>query len=365
MKSIFRALLFVIFFGAAGDLAAAPTAVELGFIATLSGPRASLGRDALDGANLALSEVNAQSPVPIKLQVEDSQGDPKTGISAYKKLLRDGRHFILTQNSNVSLPISQLVNNDQVLQLARCTTADAYSSAHDLTFRVNGSTYNEAQKIAQAVKEKYAAGPAAVGIVTMEDEYPEMLRKNLAGLLKNQNIPVAFSDSFAPKENDFRSVISKLKQRKISILAFLSYPTEAGTFARQFSEQQPGAITIVFNTAVNAPEYFAAAGEAADGKYLAALAVELNSPAARAFQRRYNRAPSWMAASGYDAVKIANQALGQCAFKIDLSCLSKALYGIKHYDGLSGTKGFDDVFGDMSDVYKLVLSKGGKFVDTD
>ena len=50
---------------------------------------------------------------------------------------------------------------------------------------------------------------------------------------------------------------------------------------------------------------------------------------------------------------VAYLAYKQCNYQTDPECLKKALFSIKNYHGLAGTKSFDDVYGDMTDSYYL------------
>ncbi len=104
--------------------------IKIGMVLPLTGARASIGEVAQQGALRALEDLvgsRRTAPSAIKLVFEDSQGDPAKGVAAYKKLVLDGIKFVVTQNSNVSLAISPLVDKDKVIQLAITTTSERYS----------------------------------------------------------------------------------------------------------------------------------------------------------------------------------------------------------------------------------------------
>jgi branched-chain amino acid transport system substrate-binding protein len=340
-----------------------PTEVKIGFIATLSGPRASLGQDALDGAKLALSEVNEKNTFNVALVIEDSQGDARAGVNAYKKLVAQGIKLVLTQNSNVSLPISELVNKDGVLQLAFSTTVDSYSKPDDLTFRVNGTTMCEAKVMSQFIATQVKKRPGSVGILSMQDEYPASFKKNLESEFKTDGVQVAFQDTFLPKENDYRSLISKLKDKRIDYLSLLSYPTEAGLFLKQARELGFRPASIIGSLPINNKEFFDTAGPAAAGLILTYENFDSQGAIAQKFKANYGREATWFAATGHDAVSVASIAVHKCGSASDVQCLKAGLFSIKKFEGLSGKKAFDDVYGDMDDTCKLMIAKDRQFVD--
>lgn len=337
--------------------------LSLGFIATLSGPRSSLGTDALDGAHLALDHLKRRG-ISISLNVEDSRGEPLAGVNAYKKLRSQNLPLVLTQNSNVSLPISQLVNQDRIVQLAFNTTADSYSRANDLTFRINGSTFDEARVIAVAVAG-ICAGTKPVAIITMEDEYPINLSRNLRQQLRGLGISIKYEETFLPRESDFHPLLLRLKNKDIACIALLSYQSEAGFFVKQKDELQFAPALLIGNTPVNNREFFDIAGPHAEGVVVSYHRTLDGLPAAAEFERRYGRRLNWFSANGYDAVMLAGQVLSACLPDSDTLCLAQQIQQTRHYRGLSGVKNADSKFGDMQDSYALLVAKNGKFVPRD
>ena len=152
--------------------------ITLGLITPLTGSRASIGEDARKGAELAIDRLRKEDIGEIGLDLEDSQGDPKTGVSAFQKQLSQGVRFFITQNSNVSLAIQPLIARHNVLQMAITTTSDRYSTPNDLTFRTNGTTQGEARTMLEFLKTI----SGRIMLLTMQDEYPVDLRKHLLSL---------------------------------------------------------------------------------------------------------------------------------------------------------------------------------------
>ena len=70
---------------------------------------------------------------------------------------------------------------------------------------------------------------------------------------------------------------------------------------------------------------------------------------------------NYFAANAYDGLKIAAQSLSKCNYHDDIDCLKKALYSTKDFNGASGHKSMDDVYGEMQDEVTISVSKNGKF----
>jgi len=79
--------------GAAGGGGGAPTGpITVGFLAPLSGPAASVGKDTQEGAQLAIDKANAAGGIngqQVKLDVQDSQFDPNIGSQVATRFARN------------------------------------------------------------------------------------------------------------------------------------------------------------------------------------------------------------------------------------------------------------------------------------
>ena len=70
--------------------------IKIGFLTTLTGPAAFLGRDMVNGAQLALEDLGGRmGGVPVELVVEDDQLDGKTGVQKARKLLENDKVNLL------------------------------------------------------------------------------------------------------------------------------------------------------------------------------------------------------------------------------------------------------------------------------
>jgi hypothetical protein len=74
----------------AGPAMAAGEPIRIGMVTTLSGPSASIGRDDVDGLNLALDHIgHTIAGQPVELVIEDDAASPELGRQKAEKLARD------------------------------------------------------------------------------------------------------------------------------------------------------------------------------------------------------------------------------------------------------------------------------------
>src|SRR5487761_1482845 len=90
--------------------------VNLGFISTMSGPLAEIGNDMLDGAKVAVAQVNAAGGVDggkeLQLVVKDDQLTPATGAAGARSLLSSGTKLIFGMlDSSICLAVAPVVQS--------------------------------------------------------------------------------------------------------------------------------------------------------------------------------------------------------------------------------------------------------------
>lgn len=108
----------------------AAEAVRIGALFPLSGPAAELGRTGLEGAQLAVEQVNAAGGVlgrPLQLIARDTKGVPEDAVREARRLvLQDRVEFLLgTVNSAAALAVSEFAGQQRVISMVTVASADA------------------------------------------------------------------------------------------------------------------------------------------------------------------------------------------------------------------------------------------------
>jgi branched-chain amino acid transport system substrate-binding protein len=136
--------------------------VKVGMVDPLTGAYAAVARSEVEGARLALDEVNEKGGLlgrPVELLVEDSANDVGTGVQKTRKLIeRDGVNFILGDvNSAIALAMAQVTAEKKILHIVTGGHTDAITGSDCKwnVFRICNSTVMDANAIALTLIEKF------------------------------------------------------------------------------------------------------------------------------------------------------------------------------------------------------------------
>ncbi len=136
--------------------------VKIGMVDPITGVYAALAKNEIEGAKLAVEEINAKGGVTgrqVELLVEDSANDAGTGVQKANKLI-DGSHISLLigdVNSAIALALAQVANQKGVLHIVSGGHTDAVTGkqCHWSTFRVCNTTRMETNAVGKAVADEY------------------------------------------------------------------------------------------------------------------------------------------------------------------------------------------------------------------
>ena len=191
------------------------TEIVIGSIQDLSGPLAGYGKQARNGMQLRVDEINEQGGVhgrKLRLLTEDSGYDPKKAVLAAQKLVNQDKIFIMaahigTAQNNAAMPVQfeKNVINFMPLTAAR----EMYEPVNRLKFAVLSSYYEQMHlMLPLMVKDK---GAKKVCAIYQDDEFGlEVLRGAEAGL-KTIDMDFTEKTSFKRGATDFSSQVAKMK----------------------------------------------------------------------------------------------------------------------------------------------------------
>ncbi|MBS0539739.1 MAG: ABC transporter substrate-binding protein [Proteobacteria bacterium] len=136
--------------------------VKIGMIDPLTGAYAAVARSEVEGAKLALDQVNAKGGIlgrKVELLVEDSANDVGIGVQKARKLIEgSGANFIFGDvNSAIALAVAQVTAEKKVLHIVTGGHSDAVTGTdcHWNVFRVCNSTVMDGNAIAGVLMSKF------------------------------------------------------------------------------------------------------------------------------------------------------------------------------------------------------------------
>jgi len=339
--------------------------VKIGIIAEITGPNAEAGVYTLNGAKLAVEQINKKGGVlgkPVELVVEDNQSTNPGTVLAFSKL--GGNKAIpaiigpirSTQTQAASPSIAKLgiptmiggtdpsltrVNNRW---LFRCRPNDLYSSRVIAEFGVN-----------KLKLKKWA-------ILHSTDAFGSGGAKALAEALKGYGVEPVLVQGYTNNSQDFTPVVLAIKKSGADVIgSYMTNSQDVGIFAKQLrqlgvSTPWIGSASIVTDTAMKL------AGSALEGTYgVADFNPDANDEAkafSKAYRTAYKLEPDVYSSWAFDAMNLIATALNS-AKSTKPEDVRKAIVGIKGWKGVEGTYNFDEK-GDGLAGYNIVKNEGGK-----
>ena len=286
------------------------TEIVVGSIQDLSGPLAGYGKQARNGLQLRVDEINEQGGIhgrKIRLLVEDSGYDPKKAVLAAQKLVNQDKIFIMaghigTAQNNAAMPVQFEKNIVNFLPLT--AAREMYEPLNRLKFALLSAYYDQMRiAVPRLVKEKNAKKVCAI---YQDDEFGlEVLRGAEAGM-KTINMELVEKTSFKRGATDFSSQVARMKGAGCDMVVLGTIIRETiGTIA----ESRKNGFNPVFlgSVAAYTDLIHRLGGKAMDGMY-ATMTVqnpyldEASQPLrfwANKYKTRFNEDPTVFSAYGY------------------------------------------------------------------
>lgn len=323
-----------------------PNAIRIGFFAPMTGTQASFGLDAINGANLAVEEINAAGGVlghPLKLIAKDTHSRPDETAEVVRQLIKDDKVIALvgeiaTDRSLIAAPLAQ---EAQIPMITPGSTNEQVTAVGDQIFRVCYTDEFQAGVMAEFARS-INVEKAAILYDPSAPYSSGLAEKFKADFIKNGGKIVA-EEFYQEGDKDFSTQLNAFKAKRPEIIFLPSYYTEAALIIRQ--ARQIGIDMPVLGTdGWDSPEFLKVGGEAVNNCYFSshfAPEGQTGKPFVTAYTAKYETPPPPLAALTYDAVRLAADALGR-AGTAESAPLREALAATKNFAGVTGTISLDE-----------------------
>jgi branched-chain amino acid transport system substrate-binding protein len=341
--------------------------IKLGMVAPLTGPIADAGRYGVQGAKLAVEEVNKAGGVlgrQLELVIEDDQSLNPSTVLAFAKLADDKDIVAFlgptrsTQIQSIAPSVKQagrpvmIGGTDPSLTLAGNPWFFRFRPNDTYTARVM-SDYG----LNKLGKKKWA-------IVHATDAFGTTAKNLFTDALKNQGVTPVMVEGQPNNSPDYTAVALAVKQSGADVLAtFITFEPDVAIFARQL--RQLG-VNIVWlgSPSITTTTARKLAGATLYGTFAVADFHPDANPEAKSFSEKYlasyKTTPDFFASWPYDAVHVLAQAIAK-AGSVDPQKIRDALLAVKDYHGVQGTYNFDRN-GDGLHGYNIVKNDNGNVV---
>ena len=340
--------------------------VRIGAILPLTGDAAVYGKHAKNGIEMAVATANetrSAADLPIEVIYEDSQADPKTGLSAFMKLATvDNVPAVLgPMGSSVALAVAPQADARKVVLLSPTASAPALTSAGPYFFRNVASDSYDGRAMAIFCRTRLNLARAA--IVFVQNDFGLGLKNAFAQTYRENGGEVVAELAFNQGALDFRTQITRLKAVQPDCVFVVGYK-EMGRFLKQCQELGLRSQYVSFSMFED-PDIIQQAGSVAEGAYYTFRSYDPSQADSRTAQfvsgyaSRYGEAPDIFAALSYDAARLLVDAIrrgGDSGPEI-----RQALMGVQQFPGVTGDTTFD-ANGDVIKAIGIKAVKDGKFV---
>lgn len=342
----------------------AKNAAKIGFTAALTGGAAAYGKSEEEGVRLAVEEINKKGDFPIDLLVEDTKAVPADSMNATKKLIQEKVSLIIgPMTSNEAKAAGPIIQNAKVPSLEISVTAENITDIGDCIFR---NSVPESKNIPQTVKKthKLLGYKTAAILYAHDNEQHVTAQKYFQKTMEEEGVQVIDVETFGSKDSEYSAQLTNIQHKAPDVIVVCSYYQEGSRILKKMREMGMDQPVLGDNGFVS-PELGKMAGAAADNVYVSSMwSADRKDEKVQKFvenyTKAYGRAPDQFAASAYDGVYMAMDAMQRAGTTTDHKKIRDALAQMKDFKGVCGTFSFDEKRDPVVDL-TLMKMQDGKF----
>lgn len=364
--------------GCGGASAGGSNTFKIGAIGPLTGAAAAYGNAVVNGAQIAVDEINEAggiNGVQIEYKSEDDELNAEKSVNAYNTLKDWGMQILVgSTTSACSIAVSENTKNDNMFQLTPSGSAEDCVK-YDNVFRVCFSDPNQGIASAQYISDHNLA--TKVGIIyDNSDVYSSGIYQKFVEESAGKNFEIVSAEAYTQDNNtDFSVQLQKAKDAGADLVFLPIYYSDAALILTQA------------NTMGYAPTFFGVDGM--DGiltvenfdpslaenvmlltPFAADATDDLTVNFVKKYNEKYGETPNQFAADAYDAVYIIKAAIEKSGVTPDKTTeeICEALKGAMtqiEAKGLTSQKMTWDASGEPNKEPKAVIIKNGTYVSAE
>ncbi|PRD74626.1 branched chain amino acid ABC transporter substrate-binding protein [Burkholderia multivorans] len=341
--------------------------VTIGFSGPLTGPVAHVGKDAENGAKLAIEEANAAGikikgqPVHFELVSEDDAADPKTAVAVAQKLVDAKVNGVVGHlNSGATIPASKVYANAGIPEVSpSATNPELTRQGFPTAFRVIGDDLYVGRVVAQYLAK--TKGYKRIAVIDDRTAYAQGLTDVVVAELKKTGVDVVDREYVSDKTIDFRGILTSVKSKEPQAIFYGGVDAQAGPLRKQMTSLAMK--TPLVGSSISTEKFIDLAGaSAAEGTVSAESGQPLDSmPKGKDFEQKFKKYGAVVLYSPYaydatcaliNAMKLANSTVP-----------AEYLPAMKKVDfqGVTGRIAFDDRGDLRAAAVTLYEVKKGKY----
>jgi branched-chain amino acid transport system substrate-binding protein len=312
------------------------TEILIGTIQDLSGPVSAYGKQARNGLQLRIDEINEQGGIhgrKLRLIAEDHAYDPKRAVLAAQKLATQDKVFLVashigTPQNNAAMPV--LFEKGVINWMPLSAGREMYDPPHKLKF-ANVASYYDTVKLntAQLFKEKNAKKAC---VLYQDDDYGLEVARGAEAGLESIGVKMTEKTTYKRGATDFSSQVARMKAADCDFVVL-------GTIVRETIGAIAEARKIGWNPtflgsqATYTDLIHKLGGKGMEGMYAVCTIAfpyldEASQPIrfwANKYKTKFNEDPSTYSAGGYAAIDIFARAAQKAGPNLTTDSFVKAV----------------------------------------
>jgi branched-chain amino acid transport system substrate-binding protein len=333
----------------AGDAPAGGDVILLGQVGALTGGQATFGISTRNGIEMAIKEANAAGGVKGKklaIRVYDNQSKPEEAAQATTRLITQDKVVLILGDvaSSNSLAMAEKAQAAGVPMITPSSTNTTVTQKGDYIFRVCFIDPFQGFVMAKFAREDLKLGKVAV-LQDNKSAYSIDLSDVFTRKFTEMGGKVTATESYSQGDTDYRAQLTAIRKTQPDGIYVPGYYSEVGVIARQAREVGLK-VPLMGGDGWDSEKLFELGGSAIQGSYFSNhYSPDNPDPRVQKFISEYKAAyggvPDALAALGYDAARVAIEALKRAK---DLSgpAVRDAIAQTKDFPGVAGNITLDD-----------------------
>ena len=348
---------------------------KLGTSGPLTGDAAIYGMAVVQGAELAVNEINASdSKIKFEFQKQDDEADGEKALNAYNTMMDEGMQVLVgPTTTGASLTVSDQTNADHTFMLTPSASSPDVTKDKDNVFQVCFTDPNQGTGAADYIAENMAGAKVAV-IYRNDDAYSQGIRDTFVKEAEAKGAfeivsETTFTDATS---TDFTVQLTAAKNAGADLVFLPIYYQPASVILSQAKAMsyEPTFFGVDgMDGILTMPGFDASLAEGV--MLLTPFSVNSEDAATQSFVKTYTEKygvePNQFAADAYDGVYIVKAALEKAGCTADMSStdICEALIQVMptlSVDGLTGKAMTWNAEGEVSKAPLAAVIENGEYV---
>ena len=348
---------------------------KLGSSGPLTGDSAIYGMAVVQGAELAVNEINASdSKIKFEFQKQDDEADGEKALNAYNTMMDEGMQVLVgPTTTGASLTVSDQTNADRTFMLTPSASSPDVTKDKDNVFQVCFTDPNQGTGAADYIAENMTGAKVAV-IYRNDDAYSQGIRDTFVKEAEAKGAfeivsETTFTDATS---TDFTVQLTAAKNAGADLVFLPIYYQPASVILSQAKAMsyEPTFFGVDgMDGILTMPGFDASLAEGV--MLLTPFSVNSEDAATQSFVKTYTEKygvePNQFAADAYDGVYIVKAALEKAGCTADMSStdICEALIQVMptlSVDGLTGKAMTWNAEGEVSKAPLAAVIENGEYV---